>query len=160
MYVMPETVELGRYIWWRITGCHSRSKILEIHIIMIKNKRLRMFSLNDFIWSLCSITRGVYISRGTWMTSCAFCDATLHDLNSCWISKSPAWGRQVRPATEPNCVSEISDIHLTDSLFLHDSGYFLQDWPTNGHCMKPKSFLTSTSEVNKSHYPPLMNLNQ
>lgn len=74
-------------------------------------------------------------------------------------SLTPALGKQVRPSTETNCLSEITDVHMADSLFLHDSGYFLLDWPTNAQYKKLKPFfLTSTGEMNKSHYPVVIPL--
>lgn len=62
----------------------------------------------------------------------------------------------MRPSTESNCISEITDIHVAHSLFPQTSGYnlfFFQEWPTNA---QSKKLSLLCGEVNKSHYPPVI----
>lgn len=144
----------------------SRNPYLWKPITMTKMQKpadvsLRIFSQKRCIWSQHSVAGGSH-PNGCRHDICfsVFCQsATLNDpLRSpvCAVKPARAWGKQVRPATESNCISEITDIHVAHSLFPQTSGYnlyFFQEWPTNA---QSKKLSLLCGEVNESHYPPVI----
>ncbi len=109
------------------------------------------------------------VSRVGTGVMCVSCNKR-QDLHCCpmlrpWVKPSPAWGKQMRPATKTYCLTSV----MSDRHHWRPPGRFIippqlsvfSPRLTNKrlvYCKELKSFLTSTGEVNKSHYPPVSSL--